>query len=377
MTAPIVVDTVVVGAGAAGSAAAWMLSRRGRRVALLDRHAAGHQFGSSHGTERIFRYVYAEREYVRLALEARPLWAELEAEAGVEILTQCGGVDIGPLAEIELLQAGCAAEGVRFDIVDGAAAQALVPGLRLTGPIGHQSEGGKTNADLTLSTLQARAAHHGAIVRFEDGVVAIEPDDARVRVTTASGVVYEAETCVVTTGAWAEPVLAGLVDIPRITVTKEQVAYFRPTVTHPWPTFIGHGDVPSYGMSTPDGLVKVGEHYTGPEVDPDTRGFDIEPVTWERLLTWARDHVRDIDPEPVKHLTCLYASSPDENFVIDRVGRIVIGVGLGGHGFKFTPAIGMHLADLADGLGWADNSFTLDHHRSGGPGFAVGSNGHH
>jgi sarcosine oxidase len=373
-----VVDTIVVGAGAAGSATAWMLARRGQRVALLDRFPAGHQRGSSHGTERIFRFVYAEREYVRLALEARPLWSELERDAGVEILTICGGIDMGPVHELELLQAGCAAEGVRLDIVDGDAAAALVPGLRLSGPIAHQADGGRTNADLTLASLQGRAAHHGAIVRFEDGVVAIEPDDSKVTVRTESGAVYEAETCVVTTGAWAEPVLADIVSIPRITVTKEQVAFFRATRTHPWPTFIGHGDeVPLYGMSTPDGLVKVGEHCTGPVIDPDDRTFDIEPESWRRLTDWARANVRDIDPDPVHHVTCLYASSPDENFVIDRVGRIVVGVGLGGHGFKFTPALGKHLADLADGTGWADNPFTLARHASGGLEFTVGANGHH
>ena len=378
MSEHLTVDTVVVGAGAAGSATAWTLARRGRRVALIDRFEAGHRRGSSHGTERIFRFVYAEREYVRLALEARPLWSELERDAGVQILTICGGVDLGPLAELELLQAGCAAEGVRLDILDGADAAAVAPGLRLDGPIAHQADGGRTNADLTLAALQGRAEHHGAHVRFTDQVVAVEPHESHVVVRTAGGLVVEAGTCVVTTGAWAEPVLAGLVDIPRITVTKEQVAYFRPTATHHWPTFIGHGDgIPLYGMSTPDGLVKVGEHCTGPEVDPDTRTFDVEPVSWERIVGWARAHVRDIDPEPVDHTTCLYASSPDENFVIDRVGRIVVGVGLGGHGFKFTPALGLHLADLADDTGWADNPFTLARHRAGGAGFTVGANGHH
>ena len=45
---------------------------------------------------------------------------------------------------------------------------------------------------------------------------------------------------------------------------------------------------------------------------------------------------------------CLYASSPTDDFVLDRRGAVVVGVGFGGHGFKFTPAIGERLADLAD-----------------------------
>jgi len=54
-------------------------------------------------------------------------------------------------------------------------------------------------------------------------------------------------------------------------------------------------------------------------------------------------------PEPVSAETCLYASTPDDDFVLDRVGPVVLGVGFGGHGFKFAPAVGSMLADLAEG----------------------------
>ena len=40
--------------------------------------------------------------------------------------------------------------------------------------------------------------------------------------------------------------------------------------------------------------------------------------------------------------------TPDDKFVIDRRGDIVIGAGCMGHAFKFAPAIGEALADLAE-----------------------------
>lgn len=357
-------DVVVVGAGAAGSATAWMLARRGKRVVLVDRFPPGHRNGSSHGTERIFRLVYPERHYVRFALEALPLWRELESESGARLLDQCGGIDIGPDSVIESLVTACAGEGVPLRVIEPSEARALAPGLRVAGTLAHQTAGGVTHADRTLEVLQARAEHHGAAIRHGDPVRGIDETSGGVRVTTASGLVVEADTCVVTTGAWAEPVLAGHVALPPITVTKEQVLFFRPTRAHVWPTFIGHGDpldggLEMYGLPTPDGLVKVGEHLTGPVVDPDTRTFDPEPAAYDRMVHWARDHLDDVDPDPVGALTCLYASTPDDSFVLDRVGRLVVGVGLGGHGFKFTPAIGSRLADLADGTGWHDNPFAL------------------
>jgi len=49
--------------------------------------------------------------------------------------------------------------------------------------------------------------------------------------------------------------------------------------------------------------------------------------------------------------TCLYTMTADEDFVLDRVGPLVVGGGCSGHGFKFGPLIGEVLADLATGRG--------------------------
>jgi sarcosine oxidase len=47
--------------------------------------------------------------------------------------------------------------------------------------------------------------------------------------------------------------------------------------------------------------------------------------------------------------TCLYASTPDDDFVVDRSGPIILGFGFGGHGFKFGAIIGEMLAQLVQG----------------------------
>ena len=54
-------------------------------------------------------------------------------------------------------------------------------------------------------------------------------------------------------------------------------------------------------------------------------------------------------PDLVRTERCVYDNSPDEDFIVDRVGRIVIGSGTSGHGFKFGPLLGEWLADLATG----------------------------
>ena len=51
----------------------------------------------------------------------------------------------------------------------------------------------------------------------------------------------------------------------------------------------------------------------------------------------------------VKSAVCLYAMTPDTDFIVDRhpaLPQVAIGAGFSGHGFKFAPAIGELLADL-------------------------------
>ncbi|MDP2291429.1 MAG: FAD-dependent oxidoreductase, partial [Actinomycetota bacterium] len=170
---------------------------------------------------------------------------------------------------------------------------------------------------------------------------------------------WRAGVAVVTAGAWAPDLLAGIVDLPDFRVTQEQLAYFHPRRQALWPAFLSRTEIRRYGLATPTGLVKVAEHHTGPVVHPDRRTFEVEPVTWARLCAWVRHALPGVDPTPVHRATCLYASTADEDFLLDRVGDVVLGVGLSGHGFKFVPEIGRRLADLVDGTGWADNPFAV------------------
>ena len=60
-----------------------------------------------------------------------------------------------------------------------------------------------------------------------------------------------------------------------------------------------------------------------------------------------RERFPEVDPEPVQADTCLYTSTDDRTFVLDRRGRAVVGSACSGHGFKFAPAVGRRLAELA------------------------------
>ena len=95
------VDVVIIGAGLAGSAAAWTLASRGRSVAVVEAFEPGHRRGSSHGTARIFRRAYPDPLYVRLTGQAQQGWRRLSEQAGEELVVTTGAVDFGPSREQE------------------------------------------------------------------------------------------------------------------------------------------------------------------------------------------------------------------------------------------------------------------------------------
>ena len=52
---------------------------------------------------------------------------------------------------------------------------------------------------------------------------------------------------------------------------------------------------------------------------------------------------------PLNETTCLYTSTDDEDFLLDRVEPIVVCSPCSGHGAKFAPLIGELAADLCAG----------------------------
>jgi sarcosine oxidase len=87
-------------------------------------------------------------------------------------------------------------------------------------------------------------------------------------------------------------------------------------------------------------------HRTGPPTNPDEEGV-ADPEAVRCAADWVGRHVEGAGPVPLRTETCLYTNMPDESFVLERQGRVVVGSPCSGHGFKFAPLIGDELAALA------------------------------
>ncbi|WP_454041677.1 FAD-dependent oxidoreductase [Cellulosimicrobium sp. Marseille-Q8652] len=367
------VDHLVVGGGVMGSATAWHLARQGRDVVLLERFEPGHVHGASHGASRIYRTTYAEPEYLDLAQEALGLWRELEAESGLEILAVTGGVSHGrrdATAErrVDAIASAFSARGIGHEWLDPAGAEERWPGLRFEGRVLHETSAGRLHADRAVAALQGAATAHGAHVRHESPVRHLERVPGGTRVVTDTGDVV-AGVVVLAVGAWSAGLLDGTpVGALPLVVTQEQPAHFavRPgPASGDWPAFthdVGPGTAyPSgvYGLATPGEGVKVGFHGVGPVTDPDRRTYRPEPAQLAALREYVRTWLPGLDADAFVPVSCTYTTTPDHDFVLDRRGDLVVGAGSSGHGFKFAPAIGRVLADLATGRSDAASRFAL------------------
>ncbi len=376
MTSVTRVEAIVVGGGAMGAATAWQLARRGREVALLERYEPGHRNGASHGASRNFNVAYSDPAYVAMLVEALPLWRELEAESGTSLLELVGVANHGPASQFDAVHAALIAAGVAAEFLPVEEASRRWPGIRWDTRVLFNAQAGRVNADATIAALHATAASAGADVRHRTRATRIEPlGDERVRVASVTDddgdeEVFEARTAVVTLGAWTTKFVGGLA-LPRLVVTQEQPAHFAVRdESIAWPSYnhfpgaaadgYDYWRSPIYGMLTPGEGVKAGWHGVGPVVDPDERDFLPRPDQLADLQRYARDWLPGVDADAVTPISCTYTTTPDEHFVLDRIGPIVVGAGFSGHGFKFTPVVGRILADLADGTGPAPERFAAD-----------------
>ncbi|TDE12180.1 FAD-dependent oxidoreductase [Jiangella asiatica] len=361
-------DCVVVGAGAMGSSVAWHLARRGREVAVLDRFEAGHARGSSHGSTRIFRLGYPQADYLELARESLRWWEELEAESGTRLLELTGAVEHGREYIMRPIQGALKASGLPVSRLSPGEAAERWPGLAYEPYVLHQPDAGRILADRTVQVLHRRAVAHGAELRHASPVRRIDVAGDRATVITDDATLI-ARRVVVAAGSWSQDLLGNVLNLPRMVVTQEQPAHFAPSEAADWPSFLHHGDPgrPSrhmygaYGLVSPGEGVKVGLHGTGIRCHPDQRTFRPDPRGADILRSYVREWVPGVDPDSAEFISCLYTTTDNEDFVIDRRGPLVVVAGFSGHGFKFTPAIGHLVAGaLLDGAALPER-FAIDH----------------
>jgi sarcosine oxidase len=198
-------------------------------------------------------------------------------------------------------------------------------------------------AERAWRALASAAVAAGADMRENAQVSEVTVHDDHVELI-AVGNRIQAQTVVVTAGAWAPDLLGPLgVDLD-VVPTRETVAHFR-TGLQQLPVIVAWSDPAFYALPTSELGIKAGEHIAGPPAHPDREG-DPDAASVERLAQGVAERFSDVDPRPHLAETCFYTNAADTHFVLERHGPLVVGSPCSGHGFKFAPLIGQRLAPL-------------------------------
>ena len=377
-------DVVVVGLGAVGAATLHRLAIRGVRAVGIDRFDPPHDRGSTHGETRITRLAVAEgAAYVPLVRRSHAIWRELEAECHETLLLQNGGLVIGrgdgaPShgtagflgRTIEIARA----HDIPYDLLDSNEIRRRFPQFQVEEDerAYFEPSAGIVFPERCVAVQLRLARALGAVVRPNEAMQRIEPKGEGIVVHTDKGRI-EAARVVLSAGAW----LPGLVGGPlqRLArVQRQTLLWFeadQPALYDParCPVFIWmHGDGPEdylYGfpiLPCGSGVKAATERY-GANIDPDHVDRDVPEQEWRAMYArHVEGRLRGVSGRLTRAATCLYTTTPDAGFVLDHAGtdgRVIAASACSGHGFKHSPAVGEHLAELATGEAALASCFQL------------------
>ncbi len=352
-------ESIVLGLGGIGSAAAYWLSKRlGADVLGLEQFPIGHVRGGSQDHSRIIRLSYHTPAYVQLAKLAYQAWAGVEADAAEALILRTGGLDLSPanaripIADYSQSMAACQ---VPFETLDAREVMRRWPQFHLAEDVValYQSESGIAPAARCNAAHLRMARAHSATLLDNAPITALRSVGNEVEVE-AGGQRYRCAKLIIAAGAWSNPLLAHFGIRLPLTITQEQVTYFAspqaadflPERFPIWiwmdePCFYGF---PVYGEAGP----KVAQDVGGAEVTAETRTFEPNPTALQRVEHFLRQTLPGILGPIIYTKTCLYTLTPDRDFVIDTLPdhpNIAVAIGAG-HAFKFASLIGKTLSEL-------------------------------
>lgn len=362
-------DVIVIGLGIMGASALWRVSSKCDRVLGLDASGPTHSSGSSHGASRIFRRAYWEGDkYLPLLKHADLLWNELEQLNKRRFLFKTGGIFIGQQSSRVVAGSIRTAKkgNIEHEIWTGATIKDNFPAFSFKDRMRAVFEPGAyaiAACDARLEMLN-EAIYCGATAEFGDSVVAIENCGAGIRVSTQSGRTYFAKAVIVTTGPWISEHLSADLE-GCLKPCQVPVYWFKPKKGSE--TLFSLDRFPVFLYEYPDGAllygvpsiissepgVKIGFHNRQQmPATPDWRTTSVNRTHLEEISRTIESIFSDLESSPIGAKNCFYTMSLDESFLIGKsqtMGSVYFASACSGHGFKFAPAIGDALANMAVG----------------------------
>ncbi len=368
-------DAIVVGVGGMGSATAWQLAQRGKRVLGLEQFDIPHASGSSHGINRIIRLAYYEDpSYVPLLKRAYELWRALETACGEHLLHITGSIDASEPDGLVFTGAleSCKLHDLSHEVLTSAELTKRFPGYQLPDDYLalYQEDGGFLLSERCIVQHAEEAMKLGAEIHGREEVLDWTSSENGIAVRTTRGT-YETDKLIFTAGAWMGRLLDDLA--PLLQPERQVLAWLQPLE----PDLFMPESFPVFNLTVPEGRYygfpvygnpgfKIGRyHHLEETIDPAEPLRAPDESDEEILRAYVSRYAPAANGPTLALRTCIFTNTPDEHFIIDTLPddeRVIVASPCSGHGYKFCSVIGEILADLAiDGSTRHDISlFRLD-----------------
>ena len=262
-----------------------------------------------------------------------------------------GGLDHGANHDVDAVAERLAAEAVAHELLRSDAAEERWPGMRFEGTSSSIRRPGRW-----MPRWRSRPSWRGSASRRK---VLQET-----RVVRCFRAMAGARSSWPAASGWrpgsggrggrlGRPLLHGRVTLPPLSVTQQQIFHF-PRLdpdAEQWPSVIHDELTPIYHLAGgrdggPGEDRKIAEHRHGTATTASGRSGIVDPASRARIVEYVRRWLPGLDPTPGREATCLYTTTPNEDFVLDRAGTLVVCSACSGHGAKFAPLIGEMTAEL-------------------------------
>jgi len=347
----------VVGCGVFGLGCAIALRERGHEVTVFERGPIPHPRAASTDVSRTIQRLYGDRhDYIALVQAAEPVWRRWQAESRVNFYLPIGHVFLAS-GQDRGTRAGDSMRSLGLAPIPVAEARARFPQFAIPedATVFFDDWGGYLVSADAVSAMANLAEGLGVIFREDGGVGTIDERTSGVDLGVGDRTL-RFDLAVVATGAWLPTLLPVFRD--SIAVTRQCVAFFDPVpgsehLPGALPVFaIDSGPDRWYGHPLRDGRIKIADNDLGAIVDPDDA-----PEVPTAFADSARAFVGRWMPGLAEgryagSRACLYANTPDNDFIVDLAPghrRVFVAGGGGGHGFKFGAIVGEIAADRIEG----------------------------
>jgi glycine/D-amino acid oxidase-like deaminating enzyme len=348
---------IIIGGGIVGLSTAWALARSGHEALLFEQGPLPHEGGASYDQHRLIRLPYSDQPgYCAMTVDALKSWQRLWDDLGESHYAEVGSLALsteeGDWADLSRQTLDHL--GLDYETLDAKQIEALCPFMKAPPEAWglYNTTGGLLFASRIVDSLIRDLGRRGVTLRGETRVVGVDP--AASAVTLENGRRETADAIVVAAGAWTAKLFP---ELKRRAVPHRQVvAYMEPPEAHAesWaraPVMVHLLNAVDIYAAPPAGGSELkfgcGQHRR--PGDPD----NLDPLGQNEAAEVASAFaplLHDFaDYKVLRGQVCPYAVSPDERFVTESNGPILLIGGCSGHMFKFGALMGEQLARTATG----------------------------